>query len=114
MENKLSSTIILIGILVCLIIIAIHTKTDDNQQVMQSSTPYLEVSNDGGRIVQIAPNRIGVVDLGEFSGWEQLVVFEYVPETKEFVVVSSLPYDEYFYQPEKYGIPVKSNEQLTR
>jgi hypothetical protein len=53
---------------------------------IQPPKPNVEVNNQGGRVVQIAPNRVGVVDTGHGSGREQLVVFEYNPETKDFEV----------------------------
>lgn len=103
MNHDIFLKFILSGILMCLIIIAFKINTNDN---IQFPTPNVEVSNQGGRVVQIAPNRIGVVDTGGHSGWEQLVIFEYNPDTKKFEVVSSLTYEDYFNHPEDYGIPV--------
>lgn len=64
----------------------------------------------GGRVVQIAPNRVGVVDIGNGSGWEQLVVFEYNPELKKFEVVSSIPYEDIFNHPKENGIPIRDEK----
>jgi hypothetical protein len=98
---------ILIGILVCLIVIAIKL---NYKEYIQSPTSNVDVNNQGGRVVQIAPNRVGVVDTGHGSGWEQLVVFEYNPDSKTFEVVSSLTYEDYFNHPKEHGIPVRSDK----
>jgi hypothetical protein len=111
MNNDTFTKVILSGILLCLIVIAF--KVDKNEYI-QSSTPNVEVvSNQIGRVVQIAPNRVGVVDTGNGSGWEQLVVFEYNPNTKMFEVVSSLTYEDIFNHPKEYGIPVRDNNVET-
>ena len=109
MKNDVFMKVILSGILLCLIIIAFSINADES---VPQPTPNVEVINQGqdGRVVQIAPNRVGVIDKGNRSGWEQLVVFEYNPETKEFEVVSSLTYEDYFNHPERYGIPVRSDK----
>jgi hypothetical protein len=107
MKNDISTKVILSGILLCLIVIAFKL---NNNEFIQLPAPNVEVNNQGARVVQIAPNRVGVVDTGYGSGWEQLVVFEYNPETKDFEVVSSLTYEEYFNHPEKYDIPVRSDK----
>jgi hypothetical protein len=106
-NKDIFTKIILSGILVCLIVIAFKLNTNDNSKIQ---TPNVEVNNQDGRVVQIAPNRVGVVDTGSGSGWEQLVVFEYNPETKKFEVVSSLTYEDYFNHPEEYGIPVRDDK----
>ncbi|WP_199616305.1 hypothetical protein [Paenibacillus alkalitolerans] len=98
---------ILIGILACLIVIAFKL---NNKEYVQSPTPNVHVNNQGGRVVQIAPNRVGVIDTGHGSGWEQLVVFEYNPDTKTFEVVSSLTYEDYFNHPKEHGIPVRTDK----
>ena len=101
------SKVILSGILVCLIIIAF--KLNDKEYI-QPSSPNVDVHNQGGRVVQIAPNRVGVVDTGHNSGWEQLVIFEYNPDTKTFEVISSLTYEDYFNNPKESGIPVRDDK----
>jgi hypothetical protein len=107
MKNDAFTKVILSGILLCLIVIAFKLNTNKN---VQQPKPNVEVNNQGGQAVQLAPNRVGVIDTGHGSGWEQLVVFEYNPETKDFEVVSSLPYEDYFNHPEEYGIPIRSDK----
>jgi hypothetical protein len=102
MKNDLFIRVIVSGIFLCLIVIAFKLNTTE---IIPASVPNVEVSDHGGRVVQIAPNRVGVVDVGIGSGWEQLVVFEYNPETKKFEVVSTLPYEDIFNHPEENGIP---------
>ncbi len=75
MTNDNLSRAVLIGILGCLIVIAVKMS---NKEYIQSVTPNGNVTNQNevGRVVHIAPNRIGVIDIGNTSGWNQLVVIE--------------------------------------
>jgi hypothetical protein len=104
MQNDTFIKVILSGILVCLIVIAFKMNTNEQIQIPPSN---VDVVNQGGRVVQIAPNRIGVIDQ---NGWEQLVVFEYNPDTKKFDVVGSLTYEDIFNHPEEYGIPTREDK----
>lgn len=107
MKNDTFTKVILSGILVCLIIITFKMNTNE---LVQTPTPNVDVTNQGGRVVQIAPNRVGVVDTGNGSGWEQLVVFEYNLNSKKFEVVSSLTYEDIFNHPKENGIPVRTDK----
>ncbi|OXS57139.1 hypothetical protein B0G93_11812 [Bacillus sp. V-88] len=107
MANDKFTKALLIGILACLIVIAFKMNSSG---YIQSPTPNVDVNNQGGRVVQIAPNRVGVIDTGIRSGWEQLVVFEYNPDTKTFEVVSSLAYEDIFNHPKEHGIPVRTDK----
>lgn len=109
MKSDIFMKVILSGILICLIVIAFRI---DNKEHIQSPTPTpnVDVINQGGRVVQIAPNKVGVVDYGNGSGWEQLVVFEYNPETKKFEVVNSLTYEDIFNHPKENGIPTRDEK----
>ncbi|MFS0823244.1 hypothetical protein [Bacillus sp. 1P02SD] len=107
MKTDIFIKFLLSGILVSLIVIAFNTDIDDN---VQTSIPNVDVENQGGRVVQIAPNRIGIVDTGNRSGWEQLVVFDYNPETKQFEVVGSIPYEDIFNHPEEFEISTKDDK----
>jgi len=98
--------VILSGILLCLLVITFKI---NNKNEVPYQTPNVDIDN-RGRVVQIAPNRIGVIDTGNESGWEQLVIFEYNPDTKSFNVVSSLPYEDIFNHPKEHGIPVRSDK----
>ncbi|MCM3729717.1 hypothetical protein M3226_29555 [Neobacillus cucumis] len=107
MNNDTFIKVILSGILVCLVVIAFKMNTNE---YIQTPTPNVDVTNQGGRVVQIAPNRVGVIDTGNGSGWEQLVVFEYNPNTKKFEVVSSLTYEDILNHPKENGIPVRDDK----
>ncbi len=96
---------ILSGILICLLVIAFKMNNKNEVQYLPSN---VDIDN-RGRVVQIAPNRVGVIDTGGSSGWEQLIIFEYNPDTKSFHVVSSLPYEDIFNHPKEHGIPVRSD-----
>lgn len=107
MTNDNFTKAILLGILACLIVIAFKINPEEN---IQTPAPNVDVHNQGGRVVQIASNRVGVVDTGIHSGWEQLVVFEYNPDAKTFDVVSSLTYEDIFNHPERHDIPVRTDK----
>ncbi len=98
--------LILSGILICLLVIAFKIS---NKNDVKYPSQNVDVDN-RGRVVQIAPNRVGVIDTGSGSGWEQLVIFEYNPNTKSFNVVSNLPYEDIFNHPKENGIPVRSDK----
>ncbi|MCT2347200.1 hypothetical protein AB9M62_14595 [Bacillales bacterium AN1005] len=102
MQNGIFLKVILSGILVCLIVIAF--KLNNNEQI-QIPPSNVDIDNQGGRVVQIAPNRIGVIDTGNGSGWEQLVIFDYNQDNEKFEVVGSLTYEDIFNHPEDYDIP---------
>ena len=82
----------------------------NQKENLQMQTPEVSVNSQDESIVQIAPDRIGVIDTGSSSGWHQLVVFEYHPDTKKFVEVSSLPYEDIFNHPNEYGIPTRDQK----
>ncbi|MBM7692459.1 hypothetical protein JOC77_001889 [Peribacillus deserti] len=107
MKNNAFIKVILSGIFVCLAIIAFKLNSDDPAQL---PAPNVKDENQGGRVVQIAPNRVGVVDTGSGSGWEQLVIFEYNEAAKKFEVVSTIPYEDIFNHPEENGIPVRKDK----
>ena len=94
--------VILSGILICLAVIAFKP----TEKYIQSPTPNVNVDNNN-RLIQIAPNTIGIVDTGHSSGKEQLVIFEYDPTKKTFKVVHTLEYEDIFTHPREYGIPVR-------
>lgn len=98
--------LILSGIFICLLLIAFKIS---NKNDVQYPNQNVDVDN-RGRVVQIAPNRVGVIDTGSGSGWEQLVIFDYNPNTKSFIVVSNLPYEDIFNHPKENGIPVRSDK----
>ncbi|ETP69852.1 hypothetical protein G159_04835 [Planococcus glaciei CHR43] len=106
MKNDLFIKVLLSGILLCLIILVSNMAT-------QAEAPHPEVpvsvESPENRIIQIAPNKIGIVDEGTVSGWKQLVIFEYKEQSGEYEVSSTIPYEEMFTHPEFNEIPVKSD-----
>lgn len=76
------------------------------EKYIQSPTPNVNVDSKN-RLIQIAPNTIGVVDTGHNSGKEQLIVFEYDSVNQSFKVVSSLEYQDIFTHPQEHGIPIR-------
>ncbi|MEQ8154376.1 MAG: hypothetical protein ABRQ25_05770 [Clostridiaceae bacterium] len=92
---------ILVGILLCLIIIA-YKPTNDK---VFTSNPNINV-NTGEQVIQLAPNRIAVIDNKSNSGMGGTVlVFDYDSTTKKFNYVASMNYADYFRNPSKYGVP---------
>lgn len=111
MKQDIFNKVILSCILIALIAIAYNIAEKETMQMQPTNyQPVVDVSNTGNNIVQISPNVIGIIDKGYKSGWEQLVIFEYNPETKEFDIVSSLPYEDYFNHPLAHRIPTRSEK----
>lgn len=108
MKNDVVTKVILSGILISLIVISINLDSIDVSQ----EAPYVEVQheNSGEEIVQISPNVIGIIDNGFRTGWKQLIVFEYNPETKDFEKVSTLPYEDILNHPELHNIPIQEDK----
>jgi hypothetical protein len=100
--NDKFSKLILAGILVCLIIIAF--KPTINQ--VTSPNPNINISA-GEEIIQLAPNRIAVIDNRSNSGMRgTILVFDYDNNTKKFNYAGSMNYADYFRNPNKYGVPI--------
>ncbi|PKK99836.1 MAG: hypothetical protein CVV56_09225 [Tenericutes bacterium HGW-Tenericutes-1] len=100
MNDKFSKGI-LVGILICLIIIAL--KPNSTQTSSQNSTIDINV---GEEIIQLAPNRIAVVDNRANSGMGgTILVFDYDDNTEKFNFVGHMNYSDYFSNPNKYGVP---------
>lgn len=98
--NDKFSRVILSGILICLIIIALKP---NNIQV-SSPNPNINVSA-GEEIIQLAPNRIAVVDNNINSGMRgTILIFDYNSNTKNFNYKGSMNYADYFRNPDKYGL----------
>lgn len=107
MKNDLFFKVVLSGILICLIVI-VDNMTTEAEELSHPEVP-VSVESPENRIIQIAPNKIGIVDEGTVSGWKQLVIFEYKEQSGEYEVSSTIPYEEMFTHPEFSEIPVKSD-----
>jgi len=95
--------VILTGILVCLIVIAFKP----NEKSVLTPTSNVEVNN-MQQFVQVAPNRIGIVDSGTHSGYKgQLIIFDFDPSSNTFKYVETLNAPDILDHPEEYGIPVR-------
>ncbi|MEN6461800.1 MAG: hypothetical protein ABFC94_10575 [Syntrophomonas sp.] len=99
--DKFTKTL-LVGILLCLVVIAF--KPNNNQITSTSTNPNINISS-GEAIIQLAPNRIAVVDNRNNSGMGgTILVFDYDTNTKKFNYVCSMNYSDYFRNPQKYGL----------
>jgi hypothetical protein len=99
MNNKFSTTILL-GILICLLIIALKP----NNVQIPSPNANIDISS-GEEILQLAPNRIAVVDNRSNSGMRgRILVFDFDSKTKSFNFAGTFNYADYFSNPQKYGI----------
>jgi hypothetical protein len=100
--NDKFSKLMLLGILICLISIAWKL---NNIQV-SSPNPSIDISA-GEEIIQLAPNRIAVVDNRSNSGMRgTILIFDYDSEAKIFNYKGSMNYADYFRNPNKYGLPI--------
>ncbi|MPM94131.1 hypothetical protein SDC9_141274 [bioreactor metagenome] len=60
------------------------------------------------QFVQIAPNRIGIVDSGTHTGYRgQLIIFDFDPDSKTFKYVETLKASYILDHPEEFGIPIR-------
>ncbi|QDY46553.1 hypothetical protein HF394_17315 [Planococcus glaciei] len=107
MKNDLFFKVVLSRTLICLIVI-VDKMTTEAEELNHPEVP-VSVESPEDRIIQIAPNKIGIVDEGTVSGWKQLVIFEYKEQSGEYEVSSTIPYEEMFTHPEFNEIPVKSD-----
>lgn len=105
-SNDKFNKFILAGILICLFFITLNS----GQQVVTTSPPQVSVdANDGQRFIQLAPNIIGIIDTGQHTGIkEQLIVFEFDTETKEFQYINTFNTEHVLDHPEEYGIPTRT------
>ena len=102
MEDKFTK-FILFGILMCLIVIAF--KPNKENAIMP--TPNVNIDNTQ-QFVEIAPNRIGIVDTGVHTGNRgDLIIFDFDPDSKTFKYVETLKTSYILYHPEEFGIPVR-------
>lgn len=98
--NDKFSKVILVGVFICLLLIALKP----NGSVQVSPNPNIDISS-GEEIIQLAPNRIAVVDNRNNSGMRgTILVFDYDNNTKSFNFVGTFNYADYFRNPQKYGI----------
>jgi len=96
--------VILTSILICLIIITFKL----NNKSIVTSTPDVNINN-MQQYIQIAPNRIGIVDSGSHTGNKgQLIIFDFDSTSKSFRYVGTLKSPYILSHPEEYGIPIKS------
>lgn len=96
------SKMVLVGILVCLIIIALKPNN------IQVPSPKANINVSAGEeIIQLAPNRIAVVDNNINSGMRgTILIFDYDSNSKNFNYKGSMNYSDYFRNPNKYGLPI--------
>ncbi|MEL7564921.1 MAG: hypothetical protein AAGU27_08555 [Dehalobacterium sp.] len=84
--NDKFTKVILLGILICLIVIAFKP----NKESVSIPAPNMNIDN-MQQFVQIVPNRIGIVDSGTYTGYiRQLIIFDFDPGSKTFKYVESL------------------------
>lgn len=95
--NDKFSKLILVGILLCLIIIALKP---NNIQVTSLDPDTNASVGAGEEIIQLAPNRIAVIDNNINSGMRgTILIFDYDSNTKNFKYISSMNYADYFRNP---------------
>jgi len=98
---------ILTGIFICLVVIAF--KSFDVNVSSPNPNINVDANIDGKEIIQLAPNRIAVVDNVRSSRMEGIIlIFDYDSETKNFAYTASMNYADYFNNPDEYGITQNS------
>jgi hypothetical protein len=93
-----TNKILLVGILICLIIIA-YKPVPSFQSNIPSS---LDVSN-GETVVQLSENRIAIIDTNLNSGMRgEVFVLEFNEDKKSFDLIGRYNYVDFFQNPQKY------------
>ncbi|AZR74694.1 hypothetical protein BBF96_15740 [Anoxybacter fermentans] len=88
--------LVLVGILICLVIIAFKPAPQLNIQ------PAINL---GDSIIQLGPNRIAIVETNINSGlYGTVLVFDFDDKTGTFNLVGKFNYKDYFRKPQKYGL----------
>jgi hypothetical protein len=94
--------LVMVGILICLVIIALKPTPSYSFQ-----SPPVSVSNDqtGESVVQLSENKIAVVKTNTNSGMHgQILVFEFDEKAKTFRFIGHYNYQDYFRNPQNYGL----------
>ncbi len=92
---------ILAGIFLCLITICFRTNISQQSYTSPSQIDL----NTGETIIQLAPNRIAIIDNHVISGMRgTIIVFEYNENKKTFDFIGNFNYQDYFANPNKYGL----------
>lgn len=100
MSDKFSK-IIMIGILVCLVIIAFKPVPSFN--CSEPTSASVNISNE--TIFQIGENKIGIVKTNPNSGVNgEIFVLEFNETNKEFDLVGRYNYADFFNNPQKYNL----------
>ncbi|WP_164669972.1 hypothetical protein [Virgibacillus doumboii] len=99
MSDK-TSKIIMMGILICLAIIAFKPTPSFHSNFPSS----LDVSaHNGETVVQLAENRIAIVDTNINSGMRgEMFVLEFNEDEKTFELIGRYNYVDFFRNPQKY------------
>ncbi|MEK3731920.1 MULTISPECIES: hypothetical protein [Paenibacillus] len=97
MQEK-SKSIILIGILICLIMIALKPGPSFNNNAPDSPSYASKL------VVQLAENRIAIVETEPNSGLSgEVIVLEFNENRKTFDPIGRYNYLDFFRNPEKYN-----------
>ncbi|MFZ5642825.1 MAG: hypothetical protein ACOY46_04445 [Bacillota bacterium] len=85
--------LVLIGILICLVIIAL--KPVPQMSVNQPQTP-----GPGDSVIQLAENRIAIIETNNNSGaYGTILVFDYDTKTNSFKLLGKYDYSDYLRNP---------------
>ncbi|KZS48830.1 hypothetical protein AWU65_24285 [Paenibacillus glucanolyticus] len=97
MQEKINTNI-LIGILICLILIALKPFPQNNEE--NTSNPSFVSES----VVQLAENRIAIVETELNSGLRgNIIVLEFNEDRKTFEPIGRYNYLDFFTNPEKYN-----------
>lgn len=99
LHNKPSK--ITVGILICLIIIALKPVPSFNTNIPSSFN--VDTSN-GETVVQLSENRLAIIDTNLNSGFHgEVIVVEFQEVTGEFSLIGKYNYRDFFENPQLYG-----------
>jgi len=85
--------LVLIGILICLLIIAL-------KPAPQLSVNQPQIPGPGDSVIQLAENRIAIIETNNNSGaYGTILVFDYDIKTNSFKLLGRYDYSDYFRNP---------------
>jgi len=96
-------TVLLAGILICLLVIALKPVPSFSYSSPPAPTPV----EPGEAVIQLAPNRIAIVDNRSNSGLHGTVlVFQFNESKQTFDFIGQYNYADFFNNPQNHGINV--------
>jgi hypothetical protein len=104
------NSVILLGILICLILIAFKPVPS----LSVNGQPVVNQIDPGTYVVSLGENKLAILDNRSNSGlFGTVLVFEYDNQRNTLSLKGKFNYADYFRNPQKYGIGMEQNTELS-